>query len=115
VPPIRPVEPVPPYERGPMPPRTSPFALFGIGAVALGITLAQVLPLLLLSRYLVLIGVACGLLGAALGLAALGQIARFPKRIEGRPMAIAAVVLGLLEALGYLAIFLLRDRIPFLG
>ncbi len=115
MPPIRPVEPVPPYDRGPMPPRTSPFSLFGIGAVALGIMLAQVLPLLLLSRYLVLVGVACGLLGSALGLAALGQIARFPKRIEGRPMAIAAIVLGVLEALGYLALFLLGGHIPFLG
>lgn len=103
--PIRPVQPVPPYDRGPMPPHTSPYALFGIGAVALGVTLLQVLPLLLLTRYLALAGVACGLAGVALGSVALGHITRNPKRIEGRPMAIAAIVLGLLEVLGYFAYF----------
>ena len=87
--PIRPVEPVPPYEPGPMPPRTPVQALLGFGAVALGVGLLQVFPLLLLSKYV------------ALGALALSRIARFPKRYEGRPMALAAVILGLLEALAY--------------
>ena len=115
MPPIRPVEPVPPYDPGPMPPRTSPFALLGIGAVAFGLSTIVVLPALLLVRYLALVGIVCGLAAVALGLLALGQIARFPKRIEGRPMALAAVSLGLLEALGYVALFLLHSGIPFLG
>jgi hypothetical protein len=105
--PIRPVAPVPPYDPGPMPPRTTPFALFGIGAAALGVSLAELLPVLALGRFLALGGVVCGLAGALLGLAGLAQIARQPRRFEGRPMSIAAVVLGLLEALAYGAYFLL--------
>ncbi len=110
--PIRPVAPVPPYDRGPMPPHTSPFALFGIGAVALGLALLQILPLLLLARFLAVVGLACGLAAAGLGLLALGHIARFPKRIEGRPMALAAVILGSIEALGYAALLLLHVTVP---
>jgi hypothetical protein len=110
--PIRPVEPVPPYDRGPMPPHTSPFALFGIGAVAVGLAMLQVLPLLLLARFLAVAGVACGVAAVALGLLALGHITRFPKRIEGRPIALAAVILGSLEALGYSALLVLHVTIP---
>lgn len=107
--PIRPAEPVAPYNPGPMPPHTSVYALFGIGAVALGVTLIQLFPLLSLTRYLALGGAACGSVGAALGVLALGHIARNPKRIEGRPMALAAVVLGVFETLGYLAFFWLAS------
>lgn len=99
--PIKPVEPVPPYDPGPMPPRTPLLALLGFGAVALGVSLLQVFPVLLLSHYVALGGALCGLVAAALGALALARIARNPKRYEGRPMAIAAIILGLLEALGY--------------
>jgi hypothetical protein len=98
-----------------MPPRTSPFALLGIGAAALGVSTVAVLPALLLSRYLALVGLVCGALAIVLGLLALLQIARFPKRIEGRPMAIAAVIFGALEALGYLALLLLHGSFPVIG
>lgn len=84
-----------------MPPRTPVQALLGFGAVALGVGLLQVFPLLLLSKYVALGGAMCGLVAAALGALALSRIARFPKRYEGRPMALAAVILGLLEALAY--------------
>ena len=108
--PIKPVEPVPPYDAGPMPPRTPVQALFGIGAVALGISLLEVFPLLLLTRYTALVGIACGLAAILLGILALGKIARLPARYEGRPMAIAAIVLGVLEALGY-AVFMLVQMV----
>lgn len=110
--PIRPVQPVPPYDPGPMPPRTPVAALLGFGAVALGLSLLQIFPLLLLARFTALGGVVCGLIGAALGLVALAQIARLPKRYQGRPMAIAATVLGLLEALGYGLFFVLGANLP---
>jgi hypothetical protein len=87
-----------------MPPRTPSFALFGIGAVALGVALLQVLAVLQ-ARYVTLAGVVCGVAGAALGLLALGRIAANPRRYAGRPMAIAAVALGLLEAVAYGAYF----------
>lgn len=102
--PIRPVQPVPPYPRGPMPPRTPLLALLGFGSVALGAALPQVLPLLALvalTRYGLALGIVCGLVAAGLGIAALVTIARQPTRYEGRPMAIAALVLGLLEATAY--------------
>lgn len=105
--PIRPPEPVPPYERGPMPPHTSPFALIGAGVDAVALSLIQVLPWLGLGHYLALGGAAFGLVGVILGLVALGHIARQPKRVEGRPMAIAAIVVGGLELVGYLAFFVL--------
>jgi hypothetical protein len=99
-----------------MPPRTPRAALVGFGAVALGVSLIQVFPLLLLSRYIALGGIACGLVAAGLGLIALGQVVRQPKRYEGRPMALAAIVLGLLEALGYAIFFVLGGQgIPFLS
>jgi hypothetical protein len=98
-----------------MAPRTSPYALVGIGAVALGVGGAQLFAVLLLTRYLALVGVACGAVGAVLGLLGLGQIARNPKRFEGRPMAIAAVILGTLEVLGYGAFFLVRAGILLPG
>jgi hypothetical protein len=112
--PIRPVQPVPPYDPGPMPPRTPVAALFGFGAVALGLAMLQIFPLLLLSRYTALGGVCCGLLGAALGGTALAQIASNPKRYQGRPMAIAALTLGLLEALGYAIFFVVSSQLPSL-
>jgi hypothetical protein len=112
--PVRPVQPVPPYDPGPMPPRTPAAALLGFGAVALGLALLQVFPLLLLARYTALGGVVCGLVGAALGATALLRIARLPKRFQGRPMAIAALVLGLLEALGYTTFIALGTHLPTL-
>jgi hypothetical protein len=105
--PIRPVQPVPPYDPGPMPPRTPVAALLGFAAVALGLSLLQIFPLLLLARFTVLGGAICGLVGAVLGSTALAQITRLPKRYQGRPMALAAIVLGLLEALGYAIFFAL--------
>lgn len=103
--PIRPVQPVSPYDPGPMPPRTPATALFGFAAVALGLSLLEIFPLLLLSRFTALAGAACGLIGAALGATALSQVARLPKRYQGRPMAIAAIVLGMLEAIGYVIFY----------
>ncbi|HEY7834736.1 MAG TPA: hypothetical protein VIG30_14280 [Ktedonobacterales bacterium] len=105
--PIRPPAPLAPYDPGPMPPRTPALALLGIGAVALGVALLEALPVLGLSRYLAAGGAVCGLVAVALGLGALARIARQPKRYEGRPMALAALVLGLLEVLffgGFLAL-----------
>jgi hypothetical protein len=93
-----------------MPPHTSPFALIGAGADVVGLGLIQVLPLLGLAHYLALGGAACGVLGAVMGLVALAHIARNPKRIEGRPMAIASVVVGGLEVVGYLVVFALGAR-----
>ncbi|HEX9412499.1 MAG TPA: DUF4190 domain-containing protein [Ktedonobacterales bacterium] len=108
--PIRPVAPVPPYDPGPMPPRTTGFALFGIGAVALGLGLIQLSVLL---PFVTAIGFLCGVAAVVLGLIALLQIARDPKRLEGRRMAVAAIVLGTLEALGYLVFFLVPRGLPF--
>jgi hypothetical protein len=99
--PIKPVEPVPPYEAGPMPPRTPALALFGFGAVAAGIGQLEVLPVLALGWLIAPVGIVCGLVAIALGALALGKIARLPARYEGRPMAIAALALGVLEALVY--------------
>lgn len=103
--PLRPPEPVPPYDRGPMPPHTSPFALIGIGADVIALGLIQVMALLGLAHYLALGGAACGLVGVIMGWVALRHIARMPKRIEGRPMAVAAIVVGALEVVGYLVLF----------
>ena len=97
----QPRAPLPVYDPGPMPPRTPLLALLGIGAVALGLALLEILPVFGLSRYLAAGGAVCGLVAAALGLLALARIARLPTRYEGRPMATAALVLGLLEALCY--------------
>lgn len=105
--PIRPVAPVPPYDPGPMPPRTPVVALVGIGAVALGLALLEILPLLLLARFLAIGGMLCGLAAMVLGTVALSRIASQPKRYEGKPMAVAAIILGLLEALGYAAFYVL--------
>jgi hypothetical protein len=108
--PIRPVAPVPPYDPGPMPPRTTGFALFGIGAVALGLGLIQFSVFL---PVVAAIGFLCGVAAAVLGLIALLQIARDPKRLEGRRMAVAAIVLGALETLGYVVFFLAPRGSPF--
>lgn len=105
--PIRPVAPVPPYDPGPMPPRTTAFALFALGAVALGVGLIEIFPLLLLARFLAFGGIVCGLVAVVLGVVALQRIASQPKRYEGKPMAVAAIIVGLLEALGYTAFYLL--------
>src|SRR5260370_28069865 len=102
--PIRPVAPVPPYDPGPMPPRTTGFALFGIGAVALGLGLIQLSVLL---PFVSAIGFLCGVAAVVLGLIALLQIARHPKRLEGRRMSVAAIVLGAQGPLCYLTFFLL--------
>jgi hypothetical protein len=109
--PVRPVQFMPPYEPGPLPPRTPVAALLGFGAVALGLVFLEILPVLLLTRYLALGGVCCGLLGAVLGATALAQIGRMPKRYQGRPMATAALALGLLEALGYAIYFIVSARL----
>jgi hypothetical protein len=97
-----------------MPPRTPVLALLGFGAVALGLSFLQLFPVLLLARYTALGGAACGLLGAGLGAIALLQIAHMPKRYQGRPMAITALVLGLLEALGYVVYFAVGLHLPAL-
>jgi hypothetical protein len=100
--------PAPPHDPGPMPPRTPLAALLGFGAVALGATTLELfVPLSALRHYVALAGAACGLLAALLGAVALGQIARRPERFEGRPMAIAALILGAAEALGFAIFFLL--------
>ena len=99
--PVAPMAPLPPYDPGPMPPRTPVLALLGIGMVALGLALLEAFPVMGLSRYLAEGGAVCGLVAAAFALLALARIARFPARYDGRPMALAALVLGLLEALLY--------------
>lgn len=109
--PIRPVAPMPPYDPGPMPPRTTAFALVGIGAVALGLGLIEVLPLLLLARFLAFAGIACGIAAVVLGALALGRIASQPKRYEGRPMALAAIILGTLEAVGYAVFYVMGTQL----
>ena len=109
--PRQPVQRIPPHDRGPMPPRTPLAALLGFGAVALGLALLQIFPLLLLTRYIALGGALCALLGAALGATALIQISRLPKRYQGRPMAVVAVSLGLLEAIGYAVYFALGAHV----
>lgn len=109
--PIRPVAPVPPYDPGPMPPRTTAFALVAIGAVALGVALTEIFPLLLLARFLAFGGMLCGLAAMVLGGIALQRIASQPKRYEGKPMAVAAIIVGLLETLGYAAFYLLGTQL----
>jgi hypothetical protein len=108
--PIRPVAPVPPYDPGPMPPRTTAFALVAIAAAALGVALIEIFPLLLLARFLAFGGMLCGLVALLLGTIALGRIARQPKRYEGKPMAVAAIIVGLLEVVGYIAFYLLGTQ-----
>jgi hypothetical protein len=93
-----------------MAPRTTGFALAGIGAVALGLSLLELGTLL---PPVTIGGLLCGAAAVVLGGVGWLRILGDPKHLEGRRMATAAIVLGVAEALVY-AVFLLRPPgLPF--
>lgn len=103
--PHRPINTPPP---GPMAPRTATLALVAMGVALVGVGLLQFAFVAL--HALAALGIICGIVGTLLGVLALGRIARSAGRLEGRPMAIAAIVVGALVAIahaGLLAAWLL--------
>ncbi|HEV2238120.1 MAG TPA: hypothetical protein VGR57_15775 [Ktedonobacterales bacterium] len=93
---------------GPMAPRTATLALVALGVALVGSSSLQFAFVFL--RPLAALGVLCGGAGIVLGALALGRIATSGGRLEGRPMAIGAIVIGALEAIacaGVLAAWLL--------
>jgi hypothetical protein len=80
-----------------MPPRTTTPALAAIGVALVGLTALQIAFVVL--RPVAVLGVVCGIAAVALGALALARIAGSAGRLEGRPMAIGAMVIGALEAI----------------
>jgi hypothetical protein len=89
-----PYQPPPP---GPMPPRTATLALVALGVALVGLSSLQFA--FALFRPLAALGVATGIVAIALGAQALIRIGGSAGRLEGRPMAIGAIVIGALEAI----------------
>jgi hypothetical protein len=80
-----------------MAPRTATLALVALGAALVGISSVELA--FAVWRPLAAAGVVAGLLAIVLGALALGRIAASGGRLEGRPMAIGAIVIGALETL----------------
>jgi hypothetical protein len=96
-----PYQPPPP---GPMPPRTATLALVAAGVALVGLSSLQFA--FVLFRPLAAAGVVTGIVAIALGVLALSRIAGSAGRLEGRPMAIGAIVIGALEAIACAGVLL---------
>jgi hypothetical protein len=84
-----------------MAPRTATLALVALGAALLGVSSVQValFGVLRAAPLLAIPGALCGGAGVVLGALALVRIAGSAGKLEGRRMAIAAMIIGALVAL----------------
>jgi hypothetical protein len=95
---------MPPYQPpppGPMAPHTATLALVALGAALLGVSSVQValFGALRATPLLAIPGALCGVVGVVLGALALLRIATSGGKLEGRRMALAAMIIGALVTL----------------